>query len=126
MGGWGQSNIRGQVCFTPLVQEKLFPERVPIINVEGACATASMALHGAWKDVLSGQCEVSLAVGVEKTYRPDADPAAILKGFGQGKDNLDPEPFFETYRRAGEVCGVKFDPGEGRTLFMDTLSLIHI
>src|SRR5262245_21111167 len=71
MGGWGQSSIRGQVCFIPLVREGLFPERVPLINVEGACATASMAFHGAWKDILSGQCEVSLAVGVEKTFNPD-------------------------------------------------------
>ncbi len=47
MGNSGQANIRGQVCFTPLVREGLFPERVPMINVEGACATASMALHGA-------------------------------------------------------------------------------
>src|SRR5438067_9547715 len=51
MHTWGQSSIRGQVCFVPLVRERLFPERVPIVNVEGACATASMALHGAWKDI---------------------------------------------------------------------------
>ena len=43
MGTFGQRNIRGQVCFTPLVKERLFPERVPMINVEGGCATASMA-----------------------------------------------------------------------------------
>ena len=46
MGTFGQGNIRGQVCFTPLVREGLFPERVPMINVEGGCATASMAFHG--------------------------------------------------------------------------------
>ncbi|MGG6548566.1 UNVERIFIED_CONTAM: hypothetical protein NY100_24470, partial [Prevotella sp. 15_C9] len=39
MGTFGQRNIRGQVCFTPLVQEGLFPERVPMMNVEGGCAT---------------------------------------------------------------------------------------
>ena len=66
MGTFGQRNIRGQVCFTPLVREGLFPERVGMINVEGGCATASMAFHGAWKDILSGQAEVSLAIGVEK------------------------------------------------------------
>ena len=26
MGTFGQRNVRGQVCFTPLVQEGLFPE----------------------------------------------------------------------------------------------------
>ena len=40
MGAWGQGGIRGQVCFTPLVQEGLFPERVPMVNVESGCATA--------------------------------------------------------------------------------------
>ena len=54
MGTFGQRNIRGQVCFTPLVREGIFPERVPLINVEGGCATASMAFHGAYKDILSG------------------------------------------------------------------------
>ncbi len=62
-GMWveGQGSIRGQVCFTPLVREGLFPERVPMINVEGGCASAQMALHGAWKDILSGDTELSLA-----------------------------------------------------------------
>ena len=74
MGQWGQGGIRGQVAFTPLVEEGLFPERVPMINVEGGCATASFAFHGAFKDILSGQAEVSLALGVEKLVSPD-DPA---------------------------------------------------
>ncbi len=62
----------------PLVRDGLFPERVPMINVEGGCATASMAFHGAWKDVLSGQADLSLAIGVEKTFFPD-DPARTLE-----------------------------------------------
>lgn len=123
MAGWGQSSIRGQVCFIPLVREKLFPERVPIINVEGACATASMALHGAWKDILSGQCEVSLAMGVEKTFNPDADPAALLKSFRGGMDNFDPDECLAVYYQAAERIGRKFEPGPGRTLFMDTYAM---
>ncbi|MBI3684167.1 MAG: thiolase family protein [Acidobacteria bacterium] len=123
MGGWGQANIRGQVCFTPLVQEKLFPERVPLINVEGACATASMAIHGAWKDILSGQCRVSLAIGVEKLFNPDADPAALLKSFQSGMDNFDPRDFYRTYEEAAALCGREFKAGANRTLFMDTYAL---
>ena len=34
-------------------------ERPPIVNVEGACATGSLALHLAWKDVLSGQTDLA-------------------------------------------------------------------
>jgi acetyl-CoA acetyltransferase len=123
MAGWGQPNIRGQVCFIPLVREGLFPERVPTINVEGACATASMAFHGAWKDIRSGECEVSLAIGVEKLFRPDATPEEVLRGFRAGMDNFDPEPAFETCRRAAELCGRAFDPGPDRTIFMDIYAM---
>lgn len=85
LGQWGQGGIRGQVCLTPLIEETLFPERVPIINVEGGCATASFAFHGAWKDVLSGQARVSLAMGVEKLVSPD-DPSRVAAIFATAID----------------------------------------
>jgi acetyl-CoA acetyltransferase len=62
MGFWGQNSIRAQALFQPLVEEGLFPERVPMFNVENACATASTAFMGAWKDVLAGTHELSVAV----------------------------------------------------------------
>jgi len=123
MGTFGQRNIRGQVCFTPLVRERLFPERVPMINVEGGCATASMAFHGAWKDVLSGQAEVSLAIGVEKTFFP-GDPARTQEIFEGGIDQLDPDEWRAYYRMAGERAGKPFAPNAGGgTLFMDTYAM---
>ena len=127
MGSWGQRNIRGQVCFTPLVREGRFPERVPIINVEGGCATASMALHGAWKDVLSGTAQLSLAIGVEKTFTPDsvADAAARTQEiFDGGIDRLDPDDWLAYYSAAGQACGKPFSPqNAGGTLFMDTYAM---
>ncbi len=51
---WGQNMIRGQVCLPPLVREGLLPERLPFFNVEGGCATASLAFQGAWRDVAAG------------------------------------------------------------------------
>ncbi len=123
MGTFGQRNIRGQVCFTPLVREGLFPERVGIINVEGGCATASMAFHGAWKDVLSGQADVSLAVGVEKTFVPD-DPARTLEIFEGGIDQFDPEEWHAYYTDAGQRSGKPFQPNAGGgTVFMDTYAM---
>lgn len=123
MGQWGQGGIRGQVCFTPLVQEGLFPERVPMINVEGGCATASMAFHGAWKDVLSGQAEVSLAIGVEKTFFP-GDAARTQEIFEGGIDQLDPHEWQAYYRDAGERSGKPFAPhAAGGTVFMDTYAM---
>ncbi|MEQ8701392.1 MAG: beta-ketoacyl synthase N-terminal-like domain-containing protein, partial [Bauldia litoralis] len=123
-GMWvdGQSSIRGQVCFTPLVREGLFPERVPTINVEGGCASAQMALHGAWKDVLSGQSALSLAVGVEKLFHPDA-PERTQAAFAAAIDALDPQEWRDYYTAAGEQAGKPFDPGPGRTIFMDTYAM---
>jgi acetyl-CoA acetyltransferase len=123
-GAWvdGQACIRGQVMFTPLVQDKLFPERVPMINVEGGCASAQMALHGAWKDILSGQCEVSLAIGVEKLYNP-TDPKKTMDAYKAGIDQIDPQEWHAYYARAGERIGTKFELGENRTIFMDTYAM---
>lgn len=123
MGTFGQRNIRGQVCFTPLVQDKLFPERVPMINVEGGCATASMAFHGAWKDVASGDMEASLAIGVEKTFVPNA-PERTLEIFEGGIDQIDPEQWHAYYRERGAEAGKPFDPNAaGGTVFMDTYAM---
>jgi len=122
MGAWGQMGIRGQVCFTPLVEEGLFPERVPMVNVESGCATASQAFHGAWKDILSGECEVSLAIGVEKLYSPDR-PERIAEIFASAIDQFDPQLWHEYYRSAGEQAGLPFAPGPGRTVYMDTYAM---
>jgi acetyl-CoA acetyltransferase len=122
LGQWGQGGIRGQVCFTPLVAAGLFPERVPIVNVEGGCATASLALHGAWKDILSGQAQVSLALGVEKLVDP-ADPARTAAIFATAIDQLEPQRWHDYYTRAGEAAGKPFAPGPGRTVYMDTYAM---
>ena len=123
MGTFGQRNIRGQVCFTPLVREGLFPERVPMINVEGGCATASMAFHGAWKDVASGDMDVSLSIGVEKTF-VQGDAAATMEIFEGGIDQLDPEEWHNYYAKRGTEAGKPFDPNGARgTVFMDTYAM---
>jgi acetyl-CoA acetyltransferase len=123
MGTFGQRNIRGQVCFTPLVREGIFPERVPLINVEGGCATASMAFHGAYKDILSGECDLSLAMGVEKTFFP-GDPERTMEIFQGGIDQLDPQEWHAYYLKAGEQSGKPFVTNSGGgTLFMDTYAM---
>ena len=123
-GMWveGQGSIRGQVCMTPLVREGLFPERVPLMNVEGGCATASLSLQGAWKDILSGQADMCVALGVEKTFSPGSrdKTAAIFDG---GIDRYNPEEWQDCYRQAGETSGKPFTPGPDRTVYMDTYAM---
>ncbi|MDA0821265.1 MAG: thiolase family protein [Proteobacteria bacterium] len=117
-----QGSIRGQVCFTPLVREGLFPARVPMTNVEGGCATASLALNGAWKDILSGQSEISIAMGLEKTFYPETPEKTSRIYFG-GIDQYDPHEWESYYRAAGEEAGKAFEPGPDRTIFMDTYAM---
>ena len=84
--GWGMTNwqhcIRGQVALRPLGIES-----IPITNVENACASGSTAFHGAWKDVASGYCDISMAVGSEKIYAPNK--YAVFAGFLSGLDTGD-------------------------------------
>jgi acetyl-CoA acetyltransferase len=128
MHTWGQGGIRGQACFIELVDEGLFPARVPMTNVEGACATASMALQGAIKDIRSGEVNVSLAVGVEKIYRPgaDKDPAirqVMFDSYYSGVDNFDLDRLFAEYEGAAQFAGCQFEKGEGHTIFMETYGI---
>lgn len=118
---WDQDIIRGHVCMSPLVEEGLFPERVPIINVEGACATASMAFHTAWKDILSGQCHVSLAMGVDKFYHPDVE--RVLLAYEHGIDRGDKERLVADYQAVAVECGREFNLSPGHTVFMDTYAM---
>jgi acetyl-CoA acyltransferase len=80
---WGlhgyQHCIRGQVALRPMGIES-----IPITNVENACAGGSTAFHGAYKDVASGLCDVSLAIGAEKIYA--ANKYAVFAGFLAGTD----------------------------------------
>ena len=40
--------------------------KIPIFNLESACASSSVALHNAWNFVASGVCDVALVAGIEK------------------------------------------------------------
>ena len=122
MNEWGQDTVRGQVCFIPLVRERLFPERVPLINVEGGCSTASMAFHMAWKDILSGQSHLTLALGVEKIFMPHK-PGRQFKLFETGCDQFAVQDTIDTYKKASEISGYPFETGGSRSMFMDTYAM---
>jgi acetyl-CoA acetyltransferase len=115
----GQTMIRGQACLSPLMEEGVLPERLPIANVEGACATGSLALHLAWKDVLSGQTDLALAIGVEKLYDPSA-PGQMLKEIGGGFDRFDQERWLNEYRDLAARSGAAWAPSSDRSVAMDT------
>jgi acetyl-CoA acetyltransferase len=119
---FGQPNIRGQVLLLPLILEGRFPALTPIVNVEAGCATGGVALHSAWMAVASGQVECALALGVEKTFIPQA-PQKMLELFEGGLDQLHPERWRALYEAAAPVCGTTFAPRPDRITILDAAAL---
>jgi acetyl-CoA acetyltransferase len=118
---WNQDLVRGHCVFAPLVEEGLYPERVPVINVEGACASGSLAFHMAWKDILSGVHDVSLALGLDKFYHPDM--TKVMEAFEHGIDREEKPRLIEEYQAVAAECGRKFEQLPGHTLFMETYAM---
>lgn len=118
---WDQDLLRGHCMFAPMVEEGIFPERVPIINIEGGCASGSMAFHLAWKDILSGLHHVSLAIGMDKFYHEDM--ARVMTTFEHGIDREDRERLINEYNAVADECGQKFKFGPKRSIFMDTYAM---
>jgi acetyl-CoA acyltransferase len=81
--GWGMRDrqvcIRGQVALSANGLDK-----IPIINVENACAGGSTAFHGAWTAIKAGLYDCALAIGTEKLYLKNT--AMVKSGFIVGTD----------------------------------------
>lgn len=118
---WGQDLLRGHCMFAPMVDEGLFPERIPLVNVEGGCASGSMAVHQAWKDILSGLHDVSLAIGMDKFYHDDME--RVMTAFEHGIDREDKKTLIKEYQAVGKECGKEFQFGPKRSIFMDTYAM---
>lgn len=118
----GQTMIRGQAVLRQPMLEGLLPRRMPVLNVEGACATGSLALRAARNAVLAGDAELALAIGVEKMFDP-SDPTGALREIGGGLDNLDPASWHGEYARAAAEAGADWDPSGDRSIAMDTYGI---
>jgi len=116
----GQSSIRGQVCLIPLVREGLLSERMPVVNVENACATGSAAIHGARNSILAGESRFALAIGVEKLIAADGTGSTSLAG---GSDMLDPQEMIAYFSSMADRTGKAFATGSDRSMFMDTYAM---
>ncbi|MHA2391728.1 MAG: thiolase family protein [Promethearchaeota archaeon] len=81
--GWGQNEyqhcIRGQVALSTHGIDK-----IPITNIENACAGGSTAFHNAWMSIKAGVYDVALAVGAEKMYfdKPPRVKSGGIPGMG--------------------------------------------
>ena len=76
----GQNTIRGQCALRPMGLN-----RVPITNIENACASGSSALLQAVAHIRAGMCDVALVVGAEKMFFPEKRDD-MFKAFMGGTD----------------------------------------
>ena len=134
--GWGQSEfqhcIRGQVALSANGLDK-----IPIINVENACASGSTAFHSAWTAIKAGLYDCVLAIGTEKMYYetyPVGSPTGIkgvsgpMMGFISGTDverTLKTIDLLRKQIQQGNEAAAKESGKEGKTkkkshsVFMD-------
>jgi len=116
----GQESIRGQV-----ILRSLGIGRIPVINVENACASASTALQQACAAVSAGQYEVALALGVEKLTHPDK--ARSFAAFSGAVDVEALAGILAHLRHAAEESGARSastGAGEKRSMFMDLYAAV--
>jgi acetyl-CoA acetyltransferase len=111
----GQECIRGQVVLRSLGMGKL-----PVVNVENACASASTAFQQACAMVTAGLYDVVLALGVEKLYHPDK-----RKSFAAFSGAVDVEAMagivaaLQKSAATGGASAASEGAGEKRSMFMD-------
>ena len=120
MGNAAAGTITGQVCVPgEVVLRSLGIGRIPVINVENACATASTALNQAAAMVSAGMYDVVLAAGYEKLVHEDKTKTFSV--FSGAVDVSDLDGLAALVDRKMAAAGLKGDvAGAGsRSLFMD-------
>jgi acetyl-CoA acetyltransferase len=105
----------GQLCVAgQVILHGLGMGRVPVVNVENACATSSTALQQAASMITLGAYDVVLAFGVDKLYHPDKK--RVFSVFDGCADVEHPEEL-EAYliQDGPRTAGA----GQTRSVFMD-------
>jgi len=116
----GQEMIRGQVAL-----RELGIGRIPVVNVENACASSSTALNQAAAMVTAGLYDIVLACGYEKLFHEDK--LRSMGAFSSAVDVEDPKGALKVLENMARSAGESFDAtgaGEKRSVFMDIYSLM--
>jgi acetyl-CoA acetyltransferase len=98
----GQHMIRGQIAL-----REMGIGRIPVANVENACASASTAFNLAVVFLRAGAGDVALAVGAEKMYSDDRE--RMFSAFDSGWDVHNADAIRRRLVKLGE--GVDVPPG---------------
>ncbi|MCB1679785.1 MAG: thiolase family protein [Halioglobus sp.] len=118
----GQEMISGQVAL-----RELGIGRIPVINVENACATSATAFNQACAMVTAGAYDVALVCGFEKLFHQDK--ARSFAAFDGAVDVENPQGVMGSLQILAEKAGKAVDvvnAGKTRSVFMDIYSLMTI
>ena len=117
-GTAGAGIVTGQVCVAgQAVLRQRGLGRIPVINVENACATASTAFQQACTMVTLGVYDVVLAFGMEKLYHADKErPMAVYAGCVDVEQPEQLDHFLSGDLSAEALAAA---PRDRRSLFMD-------
>jgi acetyl-CoA acyltransferase len=122
---WGmfanQHSIRGEVILRGLGMDK-----IPVVNVENACAGASTALYLACLDIAAGAHDIALVIGSEKITNPDK--LLSLSAYGSAMDVENFQKHMDEIQEIGKSFKIAIPedaskPGEGRSVFMDAYAM---
>jgi len=111
----GQESIRGQV-----ILRSMGLGRLPVVNVENACASSSTAFNQASAMVSAGLYDIVLALGVEKLYH--ADKKVTFGAFTGAVDVEAMASIIEQLQAGAKASGATSaasGAGEKRSMFMD-------
>ncbi|MCB1676908.1 MAG: thiolase family protein [Halioglobus sp.] len=118
----GQEMISGQAALRELGVGK-----IPVINVENACATSSTAFNQACAMVTAGLYDVVLACGFEKLFHEDK--ARSFAAFDGAVDTEQAGGMLGALKALAERAGEEVDTenaGKTRSVFMDIYALMAI
>ncbi|MCY1262714.1 putative acetyl-CoA acyltransferase [compost metagenome] len=116
----GQEMIRGEV-----VLRGMGIGRIPVVNVENACASSSTAFQQACAMVSAGYYDIVLACGYEKLFHEDK--LRSLGAFSSAVDVEDPDGAVNVVKKLAAAAGEPFDAegaGSTRSVFMDIYAMM--
>jgi len=121
VGNVGAGVISGQVCVPgQVILRDMGIGRIPVINVENACASSATAFQQACSMVTLGAHDIVLACGVEKLYSEDKQKTFSV--FTGGVDVEKNDQLLQEVENRLEAAGVNVSTegaGSSRSLFID-------
>lgn len=119
---FGQATSRGQVLLSQPMASGQLDASTSIVNVEAGCATGSLAFHGAAQAIAAGHANLTLAIGVEKVFLPQA-LEKTRELFDGAMDQLTPEVPTHFYEHAAKAHDLDYAPRPDRIALLDVCAL---